>query len=80
MSNKHQLSNESFDQSLPSLILDSFFKIHINAVVGLISFRYKTSPIESSIVQYDIESSTGLLFVLEERIRFSHSRDLKATQ
>jgi hypothetical protein len=53
--------------SLPSLIFDSFFKMHINAVVGLISFKYKTRPIESSIVQYDIESSTGLLLVLDKK-------------
>jgi hypothetical protein len=52
--------------TLPSFIFDSFFKIHINAVVGFISFKYKTRPIDSSIVQYDIESSTGLVFVLEK--------------
>ena len=49
-----------FNHFLPPLILGSFFKIHMSAVVGLISFKYKIKPVESSIVQYDIESSTGV--------------------
>ena len=38
----------------------------MSAVVGLISFKYRTRPIESSIVQNDIESSTGLLLFLQQ--------------